>query len=109
MASTTAQSICLGKDNAFRERIRALFQLEAGVVYNEDGGTPNHAARALFASKIITGQVDASSLAPALAQMTNLVAEDVSYDFDGQKVATTATDAEIRSQIATAWNLFAGV
>ncbi len=109
MASTTAQSICLGKDTAFRERVRALFQLEAGVVYSENPATANHAARALFASKVMTGQVDASSLAPALAQRTNLVAEDVSYNFDDQRVETTATDAEIRSQIASDWNLFAGV
>ncbi len=109
MASTTAQSICLGKDNAFRERVRALFQLEAGAIYNENPATANHAARALFASKIMTGQVDASSLAPALAQRTNLVAEDVSYNFETQSVETTATDAEIRSQIASDWNMFAGV
>jgi hypothetical protein len=57
----------------------------------------------------MTGQVDASSLAPALAQRTNLVAEDVSYNFTTQSVETTATDAEIRSQIASDWNMFAGV
>lgn len=107
--ATTAELIALGEDSDFRARIRALFYLEAGVVYAENPATTNHAARALFASKIVTNQVDGGSFAPALAQRTNLAAETVTYNFDDQRVETSATDAEIRSQIATDWNLFASL
>jgi hypothetical protein len=37
------------------------------------------------------------------------VASAVTYNFDAQRVQSDATDAEIRSQIATDWNMFAGV
>jgi hypothetical protein len=109
MMASTAELIALGNDADFRARVRALFYLEAGVVYAEDPGTANHAARALFASKIVNNTIDAGSLAPALAQRTNLSSETVTYNFDDQRVETSATDAEIRSQIATDWNMFAGV
>jgi hypothetical protein len=107
--ATTAELIALGNDADFRQRIRALFLLEAGVVYAESGATPNHAARALFASKIAQSPGIADSLAPALVQRTNLVASAVTYNFDAGRVESDATDSEIRSQIATDFNYFAGV
>lgn len=107
--ATTQELIALGNDASFRQRVRALFHLEAGVVYAENPATPSHAARALFASKIVTNQVDGGSFAPALAQRTNIVASTVTYNFNEQRIVSTATDAEIRSQIATDWNMFAGV
>lgn len=107
--ATTAELIALGNDSDFRQRVRALFYLEAGVVYAENSGTANHAARALFASKIATGVIDAGSLAPALAQRTNLTSSTVTFNFDAQRVESDATDAEIRSQIATDWNYFASI
>lgn len=107
--ATTAELIALGDDAAFRERIRALFLLEGGIVYAESGATPNHAARALFASKIAQNPGTADALAPALVQRTNLVGSAVTYNFDARRVESDATDAEIRSQIATDWNYFAGV
>lgn len=107
--ATTNECIALGNDSYFRKRVAALFQLEAGVVYAESGATPNHAARALFASKVSQAPGVAESFAPALAQRTNLTASTVTYNFNEFRVATTATDAEIRSQIATDWNMFAGV
>lgn len=109
MASTTAQLVALGKDNHFRERVRTNFYIVAGEVYAESTSVAGHAARSLFASKIMTNQVDGGSFAPALAQRTNVVAEDTSYNFDEQRVETTATDAELRSQISTDWNMFAGI
>jgi hypothetical protein len=107
--ATTAELIALGNDSDFRQRITTLFLLEAGVVYGESGATPNHAARALFASNIAKQPSIAASLAPALATRTNISGSTVTYNFDAQRVETDATDAEIRSQIATDWNLFAGV
>ena len=107
--ATTAQQIALGNDADFRQRVRALFLSEAAVVYNENGATPNHAARALFASKLFQQPSLADILAPALATRTNLAGSTVTYDFALQSVVTDASDAAIRSQIATDWNLFAGI
>lgn len=107
--ATTQECIALGNDADFRQRARALFLLEAGVVYGESGATPNHSARALFASKLAQNPALADSLVPALVQRTNLTASTITYNFAEQRVQTDATDAAIRSQIATDWNYFAGV
>lgn len=107
--ATTAELIGLGNDADFRQRVRALFLLEAGVVYAENPSTPNHTARANFASNIAKNPGIAEGLAPALVQRTNLVDSTVTYDFDAARIESDATDAEIRSQIATDWNYFAGV
>lgn len=107
--ATTAEQIALGNDTDFRQRVRTLFLAEAGVVYNENAGTANHAARALFASKLFQNPGLADILAPALATRTNLAGSTVTYDFSLQSVVTDASDAAIRSQIATDWNLFAGI
>ena len=107
--ATTAELIALGEDPHFRKRCRALFLLEAGVVYAESTGVANHTARANFASSIAKNPSIADSLAPALVQRTNLVGSTVTHNFDAQRVETNATDAAIRSQIATDWNYFAGV
>ena len=107
--ATTQELIALGNDGDFRQRIRALFLLEAGVVYFESGATPNHSARALFASKLMQTPSVADALAPGLAQRTNLVSSVVTYNFAEQRVQTDASDSAIRSQIATDWNMFAGI
>lgn len=107
--ATTAELIALGEDPHFRNRARALFLLEGGVVFAENPATSNHSARALFASKIAQNPSIAEALAPALVQRTNLVASVVTYNFDARRVQTDATDAAIRSQIATDWNYWAAV
>jgi|SRR5678815_1745336 hypothetical protein len=107
--ATTAALSALADDQEFRQRIRALFLLEAGVIYSEAGTVPNHTARANFASKIAQNPGIADSLAPALVQRTNLVGSVVTYNFDARRIETDATDAAIRSQINTDWNYFAGV
>lgn len=109
MASTTEQLQCLGNDVQFRQRVRSLFLLEAGVVYNEAGATPNHAARALFASKLVQQPSIADTFAPSLAQRTNLIAANTTFNFNAARLEIDASDASIRSQIATDWNMFAGV
>jgi hypothetical protein len=83
--------------------------MEAGVVYGESAGTANHSARALFASKLAQSPGIADGLAPVIATRTNVVASTVTYNFDAQRVETDASDAAIRSQIATDWNYLAAV
>jgi hypothetical protein len=99
----------LGNDANFRQRVRTLMLLEGGVVYGESGATPNHTARANFASNLAQNPALADTLAPALATRTNIAASNVTYNFDAGRVESDATDAAIRSQIATDWNYLAGV
>jgi hypothetical protein len=107
--ATTAQQIALGNDSDFRQRVRTLFLTEAGGIYGESTSVTNHAARALFASKLFQTPSMADALAPALATRTNVAASTVTFDFDRQAVVSDASDAAIQSQIATDWNLFAGI
>lgn len=109
MAATTDQLIALGEDAHFRQRIRTLTLLEAGAVYGESAGTTGHTVRAAFASKIVSQPSLADTLATAIATRTNIAASTVAYDFSLRAVVTDASDAAIRSQINSDWNLWAGV
>lgn len=110
MALTTSQSVALGQDGQFRQRVRNLMMLEAAAVYAENAATPNHNARVAYAFKLFNQPSLADLAADFLATRTNLmISSTVSYDYDRRAVLTDATDAAIRSQIATDWNLLAGV
>lgn len=109
MALNTSQSVALGQDGQFRQRVRNLMMLEAAAVYAESAATPNHNARVAYAFKLFNQPSLADLAADFLATRTNVINSTVSYDYDRRAVLTDATDAAIRSQIATDWNLLAGV
>ena len=109
MAATTAQVIALGNDAAFRQRIRTLVLQIAAQIYNEDPATPNHTGRVGYAFKIFQTPTLADQLAPILATRTNLANSTITYSFVDAQVQTDATDASILSQIATDWNMLAGI
>lgn len=68
-----------------------------------------HSARRQLAQAIITNPLGmATSLAPTICNATNLIAANTTYDFEAGAIITDASDAAIRSQIATLWNLMAG-
>lgn len=107
--ATTAQAIALAADQQFRQRLRNLMLLEAAGVYAESGATPNHNARVAFAFKLLNQPSLADQLADVFATRTNLISSSVTYDFDRRAVVSDASDAAIRSQISTDWNMLAGV
>lgn len=109
MAATPDQLLALAQDVYFRQRVRTLVLQEAAVIYAESAGTTGHAARVAFALKLIQSPSLAEQTAEVIATRTNLTASNVSYDFARRAVITDATDAAILSQIATDWNLLAGV
>jgi len=79
------------------------------VVADEDPGTPGHLQRRQLAQSIITNPSQmAANLAPSITNGTNLVAATTTYNFEAAAIETSATDAEIRSQIATLWDVLAG-
>lgn len=106
--ATTDQLTALAADNDFRQRVRNLVLLEAAVVANEVNTTPNHTARSAFAFKVIGSPGTADQVADYLCARTNLIASAITYDFARRAVVTDASDAAIRSQLATDWNTLSG-
>jgi|SRR5262245_28177767 len=110
MPATPYQQTSLAMDANFLKRLTPLLLAEAGVVAAEAGTVPSHTTRAALANRIINSpQQMAASLAPAICSMTNLAGSTVTFDFTIGATVTDATDAAIRSQISTGWNVLAGV
>jgi len=110
MATTPRSQIALASDPNFLKRLSSLLLSEAGVVAVEAANFPSHAQRRALADRIINNPTQmAAALAPSICNATNLVAAETTYNFEAFAVETSATDAEIRSQIATLWDVMAGV
>lgn len=109
MASTVSQLNALADDTFFRLRCRNIILQEAAVVYNESAGTTGHAARAAYAVKLLQSPTFADQLVQVLVTRTNLVAGNVTYDFNSRAVTTDVSDASILSQVASDWSMFSGV
>jgi hypothetical protein len=110
MATTTDTQMALAFDPKFQRRLLALFLEYAQVVVAELTTVVNHPLRRQLAQQIIqNGASIVSQFAATLANSTNLVGANTTYDFVQLAVVTDATDAAISSQIATLWNGLAGV
>lgn len=110
MPSTPRSQQALAADANFQKRLASLLVEEALVVAAEADTVPHHAQRRQLAQAIITSPPTmAASLGPTVTNATNLKAATTSYNFEAFAVETSATDPEIRSQIATLWNVMAGV
>lgn len=110
MASTADQLAALGNDVQFRLRIQSLLVQQAGVVYAESGGTPNHAIRVAYAKEVLknAGGV-AQNVAAVIVNRTNLVAGTTTWNFATGHPETNVADAAIQSQLATDWDMLSGV
>ena len=110
MPTTPRSQSALAADANFQKRLSSLLLSEAIIVAGEDSSTANHQQRRNLAQQIITNPTQmAYSLGPTIANGTNLVAAETSYNFEAAAIETSAADAEIRSQISTLWNVMAGV
>lgn len=113
MPTTPRSQAQLSKDQNFINRLSSLLLSEAGVVAAENSGTPFHTERRALAQAIISNPEHMTrSLAPAICNATNLVAANTTWNFESGEAGaceTDATDGAIRSQIATLWNILAGV
>jgi hypothetical protein len=108
MASTAAQLAALGNDPQFQLRVRSLLVQQAASVYAEAPAQPD--TRRTFAKQVLANPgTIAQNVAAVIANRTNLVAGTVTYDWNNGRPATDVTDAAIQSQIATDWNLLAGL
>ena len=110
MPTTPRSQSALAADQNFQKRLSSLLVSEAIVIAGEDPTTEHHANRRSLAQQVLTNPTQTTAmLAPTICNGTNLVAAETSYNFEGGAVETAATDAEIRSQISTLWNVMAGV
>lgn len=107
--ATTDQLTTLAQDVNFRQRLRNLMLLEAGAVLAESTGTANHSARCTFAIKLLSTPSLCDAFADWLCSRVNLTSTTVTYDFSKRSAVTDATDAAIRSQVATDWNVLSGL
>lgn len=108
MAANADQCAALQRDSNFQARVLAIaLQYAALVVYGEAGSVPNHPLRLAFARAVLNG--GGSNLPQVLANSTNVIASNVTYDFTDGHVKTDATDAALSSQIATDWDMLSGV
>ena len=109
MPTTPRSQSALAADQNFQKRLSSLLTSEAIVVAGEDAGTEFHQQRRQLAQQILNNPTQmAYSLGPTIANGTNLVAGETSYNFEAGAIETSASDAEIRSQISTLWNIMAG-
>lgn len=102
----------LAQQTAFQQRVSYILMQEAFTVLAEASNTPNHANRFNFAL-LVRNNVNAviqNGYVVALVGRPNLVSETTTCDDGGLEpthiCTTSATDAEIASQIATDWNLW---
>jgi hypothetical protein len=102
----------LATDAVFLRRLGSLLTQEAQVVAGEvPNSDPTIASkRRQLAQSIINNPGGmAASLAPTICNATNFMASDTSFNFEADATVTSASDGAIRSQIATLWNILAGV
>ena len=109
MPTTPRSQSALAADANFQKRLSSLLLSEAIVIADEDPATEGHQQRRQLAQSIMANPTQMSyTLGPSICNGTNLVAAETSYNFEAGAVETSATDAEIRSQISTLWNVLAG-
>lgn len=74
-------------------QVTSAIYLEAETVYTESGVT-NHAARAVFATKVVTG----------LQNLTPLILSACAF----ASLTAASTDTTVNNAVAALWNLWAG-
>ncbi len=109
MATTSVTQMALTKSSTFLGRLQYLLASQAGVVLVETGVGTTHAQRAAFA-KLCVSNPPAAAIAAStyIAGSTNVVGTVVT-NADPNLVDSSATDAAILSQVATSWNILAGI
>ena len=105
--STSRLASLLGIDPTFVARVAEILCDGATTVLNEQGVGATHEARAAYARRVIASPRDtAQTAAPFLAQSTNVVG---TITFEDTGVVTTVTDAALLAQVASSWNVLAGI
>lgn len=108
MSSTADQLAALSNDSHFRSRVMALaIQIAGNEIYVESSGTANHEIRIDYAKNVMNG--GGVNIPNVLVNRPNLIAGTTTYDFATGHIKTDVSDAAIISQLASDWNMLAGV
>jgi len=111
MANTSYTQQKLATEPSFHARVRAALAVVAFQVIAESPATPDHEQRETFARVTVLPNLatTAVQISPWLVERTNLIGADTTFDFAADAAVTAATDAAIESQLATDWDIMAGV
>ena len=93
----------------FMERVQAMLARVGGIVLNEDGKTPYHQGRALYAQKVGQNPAQAAQVGGPLIVMGVNIVITTTYDEETKTATCTATDPQLESQITTLWNNLGGL
>jgi hypothetical protein len=106
MSESTLQ-MELARDPAFLNRLNYLMLQTARGVKEEAANTPHHAKRSAYASSVLgNSQQMVQQAAYTIVGGINLLG---TVELTDNGVETSANDAAIFSQVATFWNVLAGV
>ena len=108
--ATAIEQQRLAESPHFLQRVTQSLANVAFQVIGEGRDTPTEVIRYNYA-RLVTQQTTAIAAQTVtwLVQRPNLLSETTSYNFDIPAVVTSATDAEIESQLSSDWNIMAGV
>lgn len=85
--------------NVVNQQMTAAVADVAATVYAEAGGTPGHAARALYATKVVNAGAEGTARTMAIS---------IALAASAASAAFPPTDTDIRTAVLAVWNLFAG-
>lgn len=110
MANTAYTQQALAAETSFRLRLQNAMTKVAFVVLEEDTATGHHTERAAYAQRVINDPMNmAIGLVSSFVNRPNVFQFETTFDFEMHAVVTASGDADIESQLATDWNLLAGV
>ncbi len=112
MATTARTQYFLAGDPHFQTRLRNAGAKVAWEVINENPSTPFHVQRENYARVSVLNNLNGwvAQQAPSIVTRTNLITpKETTFDYPIGAHVTTATDADIESQLATDWNDLAGI
>lgn len=87
----------------FQNRVAFAMNSAAVSVYNEAGSTTGHVARALYATKVLTGQYSLSAACLGVLVNSTIQGEAVQ-----NTVGNAIPDSDIQFQVNSIWNALAG-
>ncbi len=105
--SDSTLQMMLARDSIFLNRLNYLMLQHARVVKEEDAETPHHRKRTAYATQVLSSSgAMVAQAAYSIVGGVNLIG---TVELADSGVVTTADDAAIYSQVATFWNVLAGV
>jgi hypothetical protein len=110
MANTSFTQQALAANASFQTRVRNALATVAWQVLNEEATVPNNYQRVVYARSVINNlQFTAVQISPWLVDRPNVFQFETSFDFPSGDVVSATGDADIESQLATDWDVLAGV